>query len=46
MQKHTRSFPEEWITEEGKIDERKFREYINPLVGDLPITGRFVRAIF
>ena len=46
VQKHTRSFPEEWITEEGKIDERKFREYINPLVGDLPITGRFVRAIF
>ena len=46
VQKHTRSFPKEWITDEGKIDERKFREYINPLVGDLPITGRFVRAIF
>jgi 6-phosphofructokinase 1 len=46
VQKHTRSFPKEWITDDGKIDERKFREYMNPLVGDLPITGRFVRAIF
>jgi 6-phosphofructokinase 1 len=46
VQKHTKSFPKEWITQEGSIDERKFREYVNPLVGELPITGRFVKAIF
>jgi 6-phosphofructokinase 1 len=46
VQKYTRSFPKEWITQEGSIDERKFREYVNPLVGELPTTGRFVKAIF
>jgi 6-phosphofructokinase 1 len=46
VQKQTKSFPKEWITDDGRIDERKFREYVNPLVGDLPITGRFVKAIF
>ena len=46
VQKQTKSFPKEWITDDGRIDERKFREYANPLVGDLPITGRFVKAIF
>jgi 6-phosphofructokinase 1 len=46
VQKQTKSYPKEWITDDGSIDERKFREYVNPLVGDLPITGRFVKAIF
>lgn len=46
VQRHTKSFPEEWITSDGKIDERKFGEYIAPLVGELPMAGRFVRAIF
>jgi len=46
VQKYTKSFPKEWITGEGLIDERKFREYVNPLVGELPMTGRFVKAIF
>ncbi len=46
VQKHTRAFPKEWITVDGLIDERKFREYANPLVGELPTTGRFVKAIF
>ncbi len=46
IQKHTKSFPEEWVLEGGEIDERKFREYINPLVGELPVTGRFVKTIF
>jgi 6-phosphofructokinase 1 len=46
VQKHTKSFPKEWITPDGLIDERKFTEYVNPLVGELPTTGRFVKAIF
>ncbi|MBA7631870.1 Pyrophosphate--fructose 6-phosphate 1-phosphotransferase [subsurface metagenome] len=46
IQKNTRSFPKDWITEDGKIDERKFREYVSPLVGELPMAGRFVKAIF
>ena len=46
VQRRTKSFPKEWITEDNTIDERKFREYVTPLVGDLPTTGRFVRAIF
>jgi 6-phosphofructokinase 1 len=46
VQKHTRDFPKEWITSTGEIDERKFCEYVNPLAGELPVTGRFVRAIF
>jgi 6-phosphofructokinase 1 len=46
VQRHTKSFPKEWITEDGVIDERKFREYAGPLIGELPVTGRFVRAIF
>jgi len=46
VQKHTKTFPREWVLENGLIDERKFREYVNPLVGELPITGRFVKTIF
>lgn len=46
VQRRTKSFPKEWITKENQIDERKFREYVTPLVGDLPTTGRFVKAIF
>jgi 6-phosphofructokinase len=46
VQRQTRGFPREWITDDGKIDERKFREYVRPLVGELPMAGRFVRAIF
>jgi len=46
VQRYTKTFPKEWITASGGIDERKFREYVSPLVGDLPMAGRFVRAIF
>jgi 6-phosphofructokinase len=46
VQRHTKPFPQEWIGEDGEIDERKFREYVSPLVGDLPVTGRFVKALF
>jgi len=46
VQRHTKDFPKEWITDDGTIDERKFREYVSPLVGELPVTGRFVKAIF
>ncbi|UCB47427.1 MAG: diphosphate--fructose-6-phosphate 1-phosphotransferase [Spirochaetota bacterium] len=46
VQRQTKSFPKEWITDDGIIDERQFREYVNPLVGELPMAGRFVRAIF
>ncbi len=46
VQRHTKSFPKEWITKDGRIDERIFREYASPLVGELPLAGRFVRAIF
>jgi len=46
VQRHTKAFPKEWIVDDGTIDERKFREYVNPLVGDLPVTGRFVKALF
>jgi len=46
VQKRTKSFPRAWVSEDGNIDERKFVEYASPLVGDLPMAGRFVRAIF
>ena len=46
VQRNTKSFPKEWIKEDGTVDERKFREYANPLVGELPMAGRFVKAIF
>jgi 6-phosphofructokinase 1 len=46
VQKHTRKFPKEWIDEDGSIDIRKYSSYVNPLVGELPVTGRFVKAIF
>jgi 6-phosphofructokinase 1 len=46
VQRHTKAFPKEWIVDDGTIDERKFREYVNPLVGGLPVTGRFVKALF
>lgn len=46
VQKNTKSFPKEWITDDGKIDERKFGHYVSPLVGDLPRSGRFIKAIF
>ncbi len=46
VQRNTKSFPKEWIHEDGTIDERKFREYALPLVGELPMAGRFVKAIF
>ena len=46
VQKHTKNFPREWISENAIIDERKFGEYVKPLIGTLPVTGRFVRAIF
>ena len=46
VQKRTKSFPKEWVSEIGNIDERKFREYVNPLIGELPMAGRFVKAIF
>jgi len=46
VQKRTKSFPKEWVSEDGNIDERKFREYVNPLIGELPMSGRFVKAIF
>jgi 6-phosphofructokinase 1 len=46
VQRNTKNFPREWITEDGKIDERKFGEYVSPLVGELPMAGRFVKTIF
>jgi 6-phosphofructokinase len=46
VQKRTKSLPREWVSEDGNIDERKFTEYASPLVGNLPMAGRFVRAIF
>jgi 6-phosphofructokinase 1 len=46
VQRHTKRFPKEWMTEENSIDERTFREYVTPLVGELPVTGRFVKALF
>lgn len=46
VQRHTKRFPEDWVAEDGTIDERKFREYALPLVGELPMAGRFIKAIF
>jgi 6-phosphofructokinase 1 len=46
VQKKTKSFPREWIIEGNGIDERKFTEYVHPLVGELPVTGRFVKTLF
>ncbi len=46
VQRRTKTFPEDWIVEDGTIDERKFREYAVPLVGELPMAGRFIKAIF
>jgi 6-phosphofructokinase len=46
VQKNTKSFPREWMTDDWCIDERKFKEYVTPLVGELPMAGRFVKAIF
>jgi 6-phosphofructokinase 1 len=46
VQRKTKDFPENWFTESGGIDERKFREYVNPIVGELPMSGRFIKAIF
>jgi 6-phosphofructokinase len=46
VQKDTKSFPREWMTDDWCIDERKFKEYVAPLVGELPMAGRFVKAIF
>ncbi|MFW6180987.1 MAG: 6-phosphofructokinase, partial [Spirochaetota bacterium] len=46
VQKNTKSFPREWIVEGNGIDERKFTEYVSPLVGELPVIGRFVKTLF
>jgi len=46
VQKQTKSFPGEWITPDNTIDERRFREYATPLVGELPAAGRFVNPVF
>ena len=46
VQRNTKSFPKEWVKENMTIDERKFREYANPLVGELPMAGRFVKTMF
>ncbi|HEB32146.1 MAG TPA: diphosphate--fructose-6-phosphate 1-phosphotransferase [Spirochaetes bacterium] len=46
VQRKTKDFPENWFAESGGIDERKFREYVNPIVGELPMSGRFIKAIF
>jgi 6-phosphofructokinase len=46
VQRHTKDFPRDWFTDSGDIDERQFREYVNPIVGELPMSGRFVKAIF
>jgi len=46
VQRHTKSFPREWITEEGIINTSRFIEYVAPLTGDLPISGRFIRDVY
>jgi 6-phosphofructokinase 1 len=45
VQRETKSFPREWVTEDGKIDERVFKEYALPLIGELPSAGRFVKVV-
>lgn len=46
VQKHTKVFPKEWFLSNGSIDEKQFKEYVSPLVGELPAPGRFVKAVF
>lgn len=45
VQKETKSYPREWVSEDGRIDERKFKEYALPLVGEIPAAGRFVKVV-
>lgn len=46
VQRKTKKFPKEWIVGNNYIDERNFQQYALPIVGELPMSGRFVRAIF
>jgi 6-phosphofructokinase 1 len=46
VQRYTKRCPLEWITNGNNVDERLFRAYAEPLVGDLPMTGRFIQAVF
>jgi 6-phosphofructokinase 1 len=45
VQKETKSFPREWMTDDGRIDEAVFKEYALPLIGELPSAGRFVKVV-
>jgi 6-phosphofructokinase 1 len=46
VQRYTKRFPVEWIRDGNNVDARRFRTYAEPLVGDLPMTGRFVQAVY
>jgi len=46
VQRQTKRFPTEWIQDGNNVDERLFRTYAEPLVGELPMTGRFVQAVY
>jgi len=46
VQRNTKSFPKEWITEKGTINTGKFLDYVSPLVGELPFSGRFIKDVY
>ncbi len=46
VQRHTKRFPVEWILDGNNIDMRRFGTYAEPLVGELPTTGRFVQTVY
>ncbi len=46
VQRNTKKFPLDWIRNGNNVDDRLFRTYAEPLVGDLPMTGRFVQAVY
>ncbi len=46
VQRYTKRVPLEWIKGGNNVDERLFRTYAEPLVGDLPMTGRFIQAVY
>ena len=46
IQRYTKRVPLEWIKGGNNVDERLFRAYAEPLVGDLPMTGRFIQAVY
>jgi 6-phosphofructokinase 1 len=46
VQRYTKRFPVDWIHGGNNVDERLFGTYADPLVGELPMTGRFIQAVY